>query len=805
MQDIWSTIDPTTTTGTMLAGLLTDFKDALMSGCAGTARPTNLRAGGMWIDTTNQGTPNYYWSFKLYTGSGDQEVFRLSVLNGFGGTLFGDSEFDVKEVAADTAGPVLQLIKNRIANNGQVLDGDVVAEMRFIGATNTSTSPTVAYLRFTASDDETTAVYGGTLSIASTADATNTITEHLRFISAVVETVKPLKINSRRSVSQNIATTATIAALDASKIVAEMTGSTITAIQGINATQDSKFIQIHNRSSATVTLKHENASATSTNRLKLPNSADLAIIADSTAVVYYCTTDARWKIISISEPKPTRTIAGPYINLINTWTAPTGKTRIHVSGKYRSRPVCPNLTAGTGGTFVDPFGNMYAWGASTVLQPLPLADLLPRSSPVAVVGGLTFKPQSTLSRSSSSCVLTTQGSGFSWGTNASGELGDGTVIPKSSPVAVLGGLRFASIYPSYTGARTGGLTVNNKLYCWGSGFGGALGDGTIVSKSSPVAVLGGLKVAAYVPQANVLLTTAGAAYAWGDNTTGNLGVGDVATRSSPVAVLGSHVFTKLVDQPTNQAVMGLDTAGAAWAWGYNFSGDLGVGNTTSRSSPVAVLGGLVFTDIFTSYSNFFGITSDGTLYGWGDNGQGVLGLGTTNSKSSPVAVIGGLKFVQVCPGIGNMFAKTAAGVWYAWGSNGGAGQVSGSLGIGDNDAGQSLSPSVVLGGLNFEYITSTGQQTFGVMADGTLYAWGTNDTSFSSSFKGGLGVGDIVSRSSPVAVIGPAMPAQLSSFGPIPIDVVPGNTYNILLTHGACYFGDTELDLDLESITIEYN
>src|ERR1700751_3133925 len=157
----------------MLAGILTDFKDAFVSGFSGTSRPLNLQAGGMWIDSTNQSSPNYYWSFKMFTGSTDIEIFRISILNSIGGTLTADSSFEVEHIAADTAGAILQFIKNRVVNNAQVLSGDSVGEIRFVGTTNTGSNPTVAYFKFTATDDMTSSVNGGTFSLYSTPDASS--------------------------------------------------------------------------------------------------------------------------------------------------------------------------------------------------------------------------------------------------------------------------------------------------------------------------------------------------------------------------------------------------------------------------------------------------------------------------------------------------------------------------------------------------------------------------------------------------------------------------------------------------------
>jgi hypothetical protein len=57
------------------------------------------------------------------------------------------------------------------------------------------------------------------------------------------------------------------------------------------------------------------------------------------------------------------------------------------------------------------------------------------------------------------------------------------------------------------------------------------------------------------------LTAAGAAWCWGDNNRGGLGDGTIVSRSTPGAVLGGHVFTTLTVGGTHAC--GLEVGGAA--------------------------------------------------------------------------------------------------------------------------------------------------------------------------------------------------------------------------------------------------
>ncbi len=814
-QAIWSAINPTVTSGTMLAALLTDFKDAIMSGCSGTSRPTNLQAGGAWIDTTYQAAPDYYWSFKLYTGSVDIEVFRINVNTGFGGAITTNSSFQRQQISANTSGAVFDFIKQRIEENGQIADGDTVGEIRWVGRTNTSTDPTVAYIKFVSSDDMTTSAYGGYLTFYATADGSSSLTEHMRFIAGLVEISAPHKLNALIMVKQNVSTTATIAALDATYGLVEMTGSTATDIQGINAAQNSQVVTIHNRSSAVVTLKHQSGSASAANRLKLPNSQDLTIAAEESATLYYCTTDTFWKIQESKIRKLTRYRDTVY-GIGKTWTAPTGCTRVRVIAHnvYRTRLYQFG--------FLDPYGNAFAAGANLSAE-IGDGTQVAKSSPVAVLGGFQFASvhgavyDDTNDTMRARFGLTSDGTAYVWGGNGntgSYVVGVGDGVPRSSPVAVLGGFKYSKIMTN--GSAASGITPGGKLYSWGFHLRGVMGTGATFSTSSPIAVLGGLIFSRFDSQGKYAIGSAstigtyamgitadGVAYMWGCNAGRQLGVGDAVARSSPVAVLGGISWNKIAIAATGSdggVSIGINTSGVAYSWGGGSPGTLGAGATNSASSPIAVLGGLTFVDVGTNATNSWGLTSSGALYMWGLNDSGQLGLGDVVNRSSPVAVLGGIAFERVFQGRGNnqgsMLGLSTDGILYGWGFN-----HKGQLGLGDIIP--RSSPVAVLGSLKFaDVLMSANYSTWAVASDGAVYGWGLND-------NGQLALGDVTARSSPVAVLGSAgVDARncnpLTMTKEINIPVTAGTSYTVMCTDTRSSFGNTPLGGPCEKITIEY-
>ena len=287
-------------------------------------------------------------------------------------------------------------------------------------------------------------------------------------------------------------------------------------------------------------------------------------------------------------------------------------------------------------------GAAYCWGDNTSGQLGSGISATTSSSPVAVTGGLTFKAVSA--GFSHTCGITTAGAAYCWGSNQSGDLGNATTGGLSAtPVAVVGGLTFASV--SAGALYNCGVTTSGAAYCWGGNGYGVLGNGTTLDSSTPVAVSGGFTFALISAgqDHSCGVTTGGATYCWGNSANGQLGTGVTAVNSStPVAVIGG--FTGAAITAGYIQSCGLATGGIAYCWGDNSFGELGTGTTSvSSPSPIAVIGGLTFSAISAGISfHTCGLTTAGAAYCWGYNDSGELGNGTTGGyRSTPVPVLGG--------------------------------------------------------------------------------------------------------------------------------------------------------------------
>ncbi|HVT40290.1 MAG TPA: hypothetical protein VHE78_14710 [Gemmatimonadaceae bacterium] len=180
-------------------------------------------------------------------------------------------------------------------------------------------------------------------------------------------------------------------------------------------------------------------------------------------------------------------------------------------------------------------GGGYCWGSNFAGE-LGDGTTTDRRAPVAVMGGLTFR--SLTAGSAHSCGVTGSGAAYCWGLDESGQLGDGsTMTSRSTPVPVLGGLSFVQV--SAGADHTCGVTTSGAAYCWGANTVGQLGDGTTIARVGPVPVAGRLTFTSLATGSfhTCAVTSSGPAYCWGLNLSGTLGDGTHTTRTSPVPVV----------------------------------------------------------------------------------------------------------------------------------------------------------------------------------------------------------------------------------------------------------------------------
>ncbi|MFB6613238.1 hypothetical protein ACFCV9_03270 [Streptomyces sp. NPDC056367] len=276
-----------------------------------------------------------------------------------------------------------------------------------------------------------------------------------------------------------------------------------------------------------------------------------------------------------------------------------------------------------------------------------------------------------------SVALRADGSVWAWGFNGDGRLGDGTTIDRTTPVQVcavgetapcdsfLGGVKAIAAGGSHNLA----LRTDGTVVAWGSNAAGQLGDGTNTQSSVPVSVSGLNRVTSIAAGLihSLAARTDGTARGWGDNDDGQLGDGTTTNRNTPVEVFG--LFSVTAVSAGNEHSVALRTDGGVISWGNNSSGQLGDGTTTDRVTPVEVIGLTGVTAVSAGGHHSVAARSDGSVRAWGRNFEGQLGNGTNTQSNQPVQVSSLTGVTAVSAGNDHNLALRTNGTVAAWGSN----------------------------------------------------------------------------------------------------------------------------------------
>ncbi len=285
-------------------------------------------------------------------------------------------------------------------------------------------------------------------------------------------------------------------------------------------------------------------------------------------------------------------------------------------------------------------GGVKCWGKNDVGQ-LGDGTRSSRSAPVDVVG-LSSGVRAVTAGSYHTCALTETGGVKCWGDNASGQLGDGTWNLRLVPVDVVS-LTSSVQAISAGGGHTCALIENGGIKCWGVNGSGQLGDGTTMTRLTPVDVVGlssGVRTISAGRGHTCAVTESGSARCWGDNIAGQLGNGTWTwvAQPTPVDVIGLQSRVGTISAGYRHTCAVIENGGAK-CWGAN-GGTLGDGTGTQRLTPVDVVG--LTSDvraISAGGGHTCAVTQDGWAKCWGWNPSGQLGDGTTTTRLTPVDVL----------------------------------------------------------------------------------------------------------------------------------------------------------------------
>jgi alpha-tubulin suppressor-like RCC1 family protein len=242
------------------------------------------------------------------------------------------------------------------------------------------------------------------------------------------------------------------------------------------------------------------------------------------------------------------------------------------------------------------------------------------------------------------CVRSSAGAAMCFGTNALGEIGNGTQLPATGTVgatAVVGGHVFTQL--SVGAFHTCGIE-GGAAWCWGTNYSSSFGPGTSSGAPYPTPMGLTLPFSAVRIEAGSAVTCAndatGKTWCWGTNVAGQLGRGPGSPSlfsETPMLMTQTTAFTSIGLSRLNSTVShscGIVTDGSVYCWGASDGSQLGRASTETCFAGTVIACGptpgrpqsaLAYTQIAPGRDHTCGLTTDNEIYCWGSDRRRQLG------------------------------------------------------------------------------------------------------------------------------------------------------------------------------------
>jgi len=313
---------------------------------------------------------------------------------------------------------------------------------------------------------------------------------------------------------------------------------------------------------------------------------------------------------------------------------------------------------------ITSLGRVLFWGQNTYGQ-LGDESTTNRLSPVDITANFMLEPEETIASMEHghyhSSAVTSLNRVFTWGYNSYGQLGNGTITDIHSPVEITANFNLnvgeAILKTSLNIYHSVALSSDGRVFTFGINDRGQLGDNTYNNKTLPTDVTSFFvlnpeeKVIDLLTgwQFTLALTSEKRVFAWGYGGTGSLGDGTWTDKLIPTNI--TDKFNLVGDEKIESLSAGFGQASAItsenrlFMWGQNNFYQLGDGTNTNRNLPVDITARFILPEgekyASVSMGGYFSsaLTTLNKYLSWGNNNVGQLGDGTNSLRSAPVRLI----------------------------------------------------------------------------------------------------------------------------------------------------------------------
>ena len=425
-------------------------------------------------------------------------------------------------------------------------------------------------------------------------------------------------------------------------------------------------------------------------------------------------------------------------------------------------------------------GKVYCWGDNLNVSSMGSAGVSAPLSSQLPEGVSTYNQLST--NASFSCAIagsgTNAGKVYCWGGGLSGQIGNGVSSSVNVPTSVtmpsgVNSFSQVSTNSNFSCALAGSGESAGKVYCWGGGGSGRIGNGITTDATIPTLVTMPLGVNSFSQvstNSNFSCalagsgTNAGKVYCWGVGTSGQIGNGASSSVNVPTqATMPSGVdgFSQVsTNSSFSCALAGIgESVGKVYCWGNGTNGQIGNGANSTVNVPTSVTmpsGVDGFSQVSTNSSFTCALagsgTNVGTVYCWGTGTSGQIGNGASSSVNAPTQAtmpsgVNSFSQVSTNPNFSCALAGSgeSAGKVYCWGTG-----TNGQIGNGANTNVNVPTPVIMPSGVDaFGQVWTSNGYACAIAASGInagkRYCWGDN-------FSGQLGTGDGVNKNIPTLV-----------------------------------------------------